>query len=236
VGSQTLVQAFGNLRWIAYAGDQQIEQDFSLQAFPDSFPPAMKMSIVANPKAPVIPLMPWVLGDAVLVVAAALVAVRQKQLSALVVPVEGEKRETKPRLAPLGVRFVAGLVDLAPILAVAAIIHPANAGNPLASVDKNSFESLSTLATFAYILHTTAAELICGQSLGKMAFGLRVVGPDGGMPTKMAFLLRNLLRVIDAALALPLLTVLISPLRQRVGDMVAGTVVVAPEGDGEEQG
>jgi uncharacterized RDD family membrane protein YckC len=236
VGSQTLVQAFGNLRWIAYAGDQQIEQDFSLQAFPDSFPPATKMSIVANPKAPVIPLMPWVLGDAVLVAAAALVAVRQKQLSALVVPAEGEKRETKPRLAPLGVRFVAGLVDLAPILAVAAIIHPANAANPLASVDKNSFESLSTLATFAYILHTTVAELICGQSLGKMAFGLRVVGPDGGTPTKRAFLLRNLLRVIDAALALPLLTVLISPLRQRVGDMVAGTVVVAPEGDGEEQG
>jgi uncharacterized RDD family membrane protein YckC len=32
-----------------------------------------------------------------------------------------------------------------------------------------------------------------------------------------------------------LLTALISPLRQRVGDMVAGTVVVAPEGEGDER-
>ena len=88
----------------------------------------------------------------------------------------------------------------------------------------------------SYLLHTLVAEVICGQSLGKMAFGLKVVGPDGGTPTRLALVLRNLLRVVDVALALPLVTVLISPLRQRVGDMVAGTVVVAPEGDGEEAG
>ncbi len=235
IGSQTLVQAFGNLRWIAYAGDQQIEQDFSLQAFPESFPPATKMSIVANPKPPVIGLTPWILGDAVLVVLAALAAFRQRQLSGLIAPAAGKERETKPQLAPLGVRFVAGLVDLAPILAVVAIVHPANPSNPLASVDPKSLQYLTELAVLAYLLHTTLSEVICGQSLGKMAFGLRVVGPDGAAPTRVALLTRNVLRVLDVALALPLLTVLISPLRQRVGDMVAGTVVVAPEGEADEQ-
>jgi uncharacterized RDD family membrane protein YckC len=237
VGSQTLVEAFGNLRWIAYAGDQQVEQDFSLQAFPDSFPAATKMSVVANPKPAAIPLMPWILGDAVLVVVAAIAGVRQRQLSILMTtPVAAEVPEIKSRLAPLGVRFVAGLIDLAPILAVVAIIHPANPSNPLASVDAKSLQSLTELATLSYLLHTLVAEVICGQSLGKMAFGLKVVGPDGGTPTRLALVLRNLLRVVDVALALPLVTVLISPLRQRVGDMVAGTVVVAPEGDGEEAG
>jgi uncharacterized RDD family membrane protein YckC len=237
IGSQTLVAAFGNLRWIAYAGDQQVEQDYSLQSFPDSFPPATKMSIVANPKPAAIPLVPWILGDAVLVAVAAIAAVRQRQLAMLEgldAAAAAKKKEEKPQLAPLGVRFVAGLVDLAPILAVIAIVHPANTSTMLASVDAKSLQSLTELATLAYLLHTLVAEVICGQSLGKMAFGLKVVGPDGGRPTRLALVIRNLLRVVDVALALPLVTVLISPLRQRVGDMVAGTVVVAPEGDGEE--
>jgi uncharacterized RDD family membrane protein YckC len=236
VGSQTLVDAFGNLRWIAYAGDQQVEQDYSLQSFPDSFPPATKMSVVANPKPAAIPLMPWILGDAVLVAVAAIAAARQRQLAVLVgLDAAAAKKMEKPQLAPLGVRFVAGLVDLAPILAVIAIIHPANPSNPLASVDAKSLQSLTELAMLSYLLHTLVAEVICAQSLGKMAFGLKVVGPDGGTPTRLALVIRNLLRVVDVPLALPLMMVLISPLRQRVGDMVAGTVVVAPEGDGEEQ-
>jgi uncharacterized RDD family membrane protein YckC len=241
VASQTLVKAFGNLRWLAYAGDQQIEQDFSLQSFPESFPPATKMSVVANPKPAVIPLLPWIGGDAVLVLVAIMAAIRQRQLSVLVAaPAAGEARageaRGRPQLAPLGVRFVAGLVDLAPILAVIAIIHPANPSNPLASVDAKSLQYLTELATVAYVLHTLAAEVICGQSLGKMAFGLRVVKPDGGTPSAVAFLVRNLLRTIDVALVLPLVTVLISPLRQRVGDMAAGTVVIGPEEEGEERG
>ncbi len=180
VGSQTLVAAFGNLRWIGYAGDQQIEQDYSLDAFPQSFPAAPKLSVVPSPKPPVIPLTPWIGGDAVLVAVAAIAAARQRQLVVL----EGldgaaAKKIEKPQLAPLGVRFVAGLVDLAPILAVIAIVHPANTSTMLASVDKNSLQSLSEFATLAYLLHTLVAEVICGQSIGKMVFGLKVMGSDG---------------------------------------------------------
>lgn len=234
ISSQTLVEAFGNLRWIAFAGDKQIEQDYGLEEFPESFPPA-RMSVVGSAAPPAIPLMPWVGGDAVLVVAAAVVAIRQRQLSGSAAPPAGDGGDAKLRMAPLGVRFVAGLVDLAPILAVAAIVHPANSANPLTGVDTKSLQSLLGLAALAYALHTLAAELICGQSLGKMAFGLRVVDPKGKPSGAGAIVVRNLLRIVDVFMVLPLLMVLVSPLRQRVGDVIAGTVVIARDGEGDER-
>jgi len=231
IGPQTLVAAFGNLRWIAYAGDQQIEQDYSLDAFPQSFP-AAKLSVTPTPKPPVIPLTPWIGGDAMLLVLAALAAVRQRRL-----PAPGaDQHEPKPGLAPMGMRFVAGLVDLAPILAVVAILHPANAANPLASIDEKSFSDLAQLALATYVLHTLVAELICGRSIGKMVFGLQVMGSDGNPPKVWAILLRNLLRVFDVTLGLPLLLVFITPLQQRVGDLIAGTVVVGSEAEEEDNG
>ena len=231
IGPQTLVAAFGNLRWIAYAGDQQIEQDYSLDAFPQSFPTA-KLSVVPSPKPPVISLTPWIGGDAVLILLAGLAAIRQRNLPTPEADENG--REAKPHLAPMGLRFVAGLVDLAPILAVVAILHPANAANPLANIDDKSMIELAQLSLATYVLHTLLAELICGQSIGKMIFGLRVMGSDGNPPKVWAIALRNLLRVFDVTLGLPLLIVFINPLQQRVGDLIAGTVVVGGEGEDEE--
>jgi uncharacterized RDD family membrane protein YckC len=232
LGPQTLVSAFGNLRWIAYASDQQIEQDFSLDDFPKSFPPTGKMSPVPSLKPPVIPMMPWIAGDGIMVLLAALAAVRQRKLAESEPAVKRD--DAKPRLAPLGVRFVAGLVDLAPILAVVALVQPANGANPLLGMGK-SLGELLWLSLAAYVLHTLAAELICGQSIGKMVFGLRVVDLKGNAPSAGAIVLRNLLRVADVTLGLPLLIVFLTPLRQRVGDLVAGTVVISREGEEEEE-
>jgi uncharacterized RDD family membrane protein YckC len=233
VGSQTLVAAFGNLRWLGYAGDQQIEQDYSLDRFPESFPAANPMSVSASPKPPVIPLTPWIGGDAVLLLLAGLAAIRQRNLPAP--EADPAQPPAKPRLAPIGVRFVAGLVDLAPILAVVAILHPANAANPLANIDQQSLEILGELAVATYILHILVAELICGQSIGKLVFGLKVMSSDGTPPKPWAIVLRNILRVFDVALlGFSLLIVFINPLRQRVGDLISGTVVVGGDGDEEE--
>jgi uncharacterized RDD family membrane protein YckC len=243
INSQTLVAAFGNLRWIAYSGDQQIEQDYSLDAFPKSFSP-VKMSMTAGPTPMVIQLAPWLGGDAVLVLLAGLAGVRQRNMTAQEV-VSGEaagasggeasgKPDAKPRLAPLGVRFVAGLVDLAPILAVFVILRPASSPNLLASIDRESLKQLLWISVAAYVLHTLAAEMICGQSIGKIVFNLRVMGADGKPAKPLAILVRNLLRVLDVMLALPLLIVLVTPLQQRVGDMLAGTVVIALNEDDED--
>jgi uncharacterized RDD family membrane protein YckC len=235
VGSQTLVAAFGNLRWIGYAGDQQIEQDYSLDRFPQSFPAAPKLSVVPSPKPPVIPLTPWIGGDAVLLLLAVLAAARQRNLPTP--EPAGDRRDAKPGIAPMGMRFVAGLVDLAPILAVVAILHPANAANPLANIDEQSLTVLAELSVATYVLHTLVAELICGQSIGKMVFGLRVMGSDGNPPKMWSIALRNLLRVFDVTLlGFPLLIVFINPLHQRVGDLISGTVVVGGEAEEEENG
>jgi uncharacterized RDD family membrane protein YckC len=77
----------------------------------------------------------------------------------------------------------------------------------------------------AYILWTTLLELIAGRSLGKLLTGLRVVGLDGKPAPVTARLTRNLLRIIDIPV-MPLALILFSPLRQRAGDLAAGTIVV----------
>jgi uncharacterized RDD family membrane protein YckC len=123
---------------------------------------------------------------------------------------------------------------MAPMLAVIAFVQPANAVSPVFGMGK-SLEVLLWLGLAAYVLHTLAAELICGQSIGKMVFGLRVLDTAGKPPAVGAVVLRNLLRVVDAALGLPLLIVFLTPLRQRLGDLVAGTVVVAQDGEEEEE-
>jgi uncharacterized RDD family membrane protein YckC len=43
-----------------------------------------------------------------------------------------------------------------------------------------------------------------------------------------SIILRNILRVLDLAI-IPLVLVFLTPLRQRIGDLAAGTVVIAPD-------
>jgi uncharacterized RDD family membrane protein YckC len=78
--------------------------------------------------------------------------------------------------------------------------------------------------------YPTAFETLTrGRSLGKMAFGLRVVREDGG-PTRFRHgLLRALMGVVEIWLTLgsvALITSLASTQGRRVGDFLAGTVVV----------
>ena len=82
-----------------------------------------------------------------------------------------------------------------------------------------------------YLLLTTVMELLIGRSVGKLIAGTRIAALDGRRPTPSAILIRNLLRVADL-LIFPLGFVILSPLRQRLGDMAAGTIVIradAPE-------
>jgi uncharacterized RDD family membrane protein YckC len=71
-----------------------------------------------------------------------------------------------------------------------------------------------------------------GQTIGKKAMGLRVVHANGTPVTWIASIVRNLMRVVDM---LPLvygfgfIAGLIDPRGRRLGDMVAGTLVVHVE-------
>src|SRR3712207_1434137 len=85
---------------------------------------------------------------------------------------------------------------------------------------------LYALGAFAYF---TLMEGYRGQTLGKMAAGVRVVDEQTGQvpgPGKAA--IRTVLRVVDGLLCylFAFVVVLLSARRQRIGDMAARTLVV----------
>jgi uncharacterized RDD family membrane protein YckC len=63
-----------------------------------------------------------------------------------------------------------------------------------------------------------------GRSLGKRALGLRVVSRHGGRASVGALLVRNLVRLVDSLVGVWL--VMFDPLARRLGDRLAGTLVV----------
>ena len=63
-----------------------------------------------------------------------------------------------------------------------------------------------------------------GRSFGKWAMGLAVVTRRGGRPATTALLLRNAVRSVDLLVGIPLM--LLDPLARRLGDRLAGTLVV----------
>lgn len=68
-----------------------------------------------------------------------------------------------------------------------------------------------------------------GQSIGKRALGIRVVDLQGNEPGISQCLLRQVMRMIDFTLTLglcALISALVSKNNQRIGDLVAGTVVI----------
>jgi uncharacterized RDD family membrane protein YckC len=68
-----------------------------------------------------------------------------------------------------------------------------------------------------------------GQTVGKRAFGLRVINEDGSPAGFVAVFVRNLVRLVDflpALYGLGLLSIVFTSRSQRLGDLAAGTFVV----------
>jgi uncharacterized RDD family membrane protein YckC len=84
------------------------------------------------------------------------------------------------------------------------------------------------IGLIVYALHPLITEVIFGRSVGKMLFGLKVESVDGSRPTRGALALRNIIRIVEVLTLFPLVLVFYSPLRQRLGDVVARTIVTRP--------
>jgi uncharacterized RDD family membrane protein YckC len=147
---------------------------------------------------------------------------------------EAVKRLEQLHLAPIGRRLIGAAIDLLPIFICSYVAvqfaSPADAAGSateIALTDFNSPQFAWTTAGIAiYLLHTTACELLFARTLGKFATGTRVANLTGARPLPLAILTRNLLRMVDIVLLFPPVFVLFSPLRQRIGDMAARTLVV----------
>lgn len=119
----------------------------------------------------------------------------------------------------VGMRFLALLIDGIIIGVVAGL---------LSFIFRNAPGLSGSLIGVLAIAYYIVMEATQGATLGKMALGLRVVKEDGSPISWSESVIRNLLRIIDGLFAYLVGAILIwtSPLKQRLGDRVAHTVVI----------
>lgn len=140
------------------------------------------------------------------------------------------EQNARVALAPMARRLGAGIIDLLPYLGtVMMVLMPMNP--PISTYDQAvramnqpGVRNPIMIAMAVYLLHTTISEIFFAKSIGKLIFGLKVINLRGGRPSVLAILARNICRLID--LPVFFLTILVSPLRQRIGDVAGGTMVV----------
>jgi uncharacterized RDD family membrane protein YckC len=99
------------------------------------------------------------------------------------------------------------------------------------------FALLLLLGFILYYGYFAAFEALWGgQTPGKRAVGLRVISVTGQPITTFDALLRNLLRIVDqmpGIYAVGVLSIFFTARNQRLGDLVAGTVVVQEMGSAQ---
>ena len=141
-----------------------------------------------------------------------------------------EKTVLTYRVAGLGTRMLAQVIDLVIMTGFSYFLYMLL----LVVATATNFELMMVLASvlsgFSFFLYFILFETLWnGATPGKKAMGVRVRMADGTPASFTAVLARNLLRVADF---LPfgyfagLLAVCTNPRSQRLGDLVAGTIVV----------
>lgn len=127
----------------------------------------------------------------------------------------------------VGLRAVATMIDTALLFIVGYLIALATGGTTGAGfhLQGGPFAMWLVIALAYYIV----MEARFGATLGKRLIGLKVVRLEGGAPlTWQASIVRNVLRLVDGLFFYLVAAILVwtSGTKQRLGDRVAGTVVV----------
>lgn len=145
-------------------------------------------------------------------------------------PPPGDEPAVLPgELAPWGLRVVAGLVDA--LLLFGVFIGVALVATSFGFTGGNArvmVLGLGEVAALGYLLWQLTAQGRTGQTLGKRAVGLQLVGGQDGRPVgPQRSLARQVLHAVDALpCGLGYLRPLWDPDRQTFADKVLGTVVV----------
>ena len=134
-------------------------------------------------------------------------------------------------VAGLGERVLARLIDLAGFLAlyILSIILFGVAAFTNSSV---GFYAVMIGFLAIFVFYDLVCELTMnGQSVGKKIMKIRVISLTGSQPTLSQYLLRWLFRIIDVSVifgfgVVAVLAVAFTEKHQRIGDMVAKTIVI----------
>ena len=139
-------------------------------------------------------------------------------------------------LAGAGSRFLAITIDT--LLQLAGFLVLGLIGLGALWLRSTGFASLATwtaavLIFVAFLLYygyyAAFESMWVGQTPGKRVLGIRVISTSGQPITPFTAILRNLLRIVDqmpGIYAVGVLSIFFTARNQRLGDLVAGTVVV----------
>lgn len=140
-----------------------------------------------------------------------------------------EKTLLSFRLAPITRRMWAQLLDLMILTGISSLATTLSLLF-FSALPEFAFAFSSFVTAFAFFGYFAISEAkFQGQTLGKKALNVRVISADGTPITVRQAWLRNLLRIADVlpvAYVAGVTSILASPRAQRLGDMVAGTMVV----------
>jgi uncharacterized RDD family membrane protein YckC len=126
----------------------------------------------------------------------------------------------------VGWRAVATIIDLVIVYILGYLVALVLGGTTASGFELQGAPALIWM--LLSLLYYVGLEATLGATLGKLVLGLRVVTTDGAPITWSTALVRNLLRIVDGLFFYLVGAILVwrSPLRQRLGDRVAGTIVV----------
>jgi len=145
-----------------------------------------------------------------------------------------------PHLRPMAAtRFIAAAIDMAPAVVIAMIVFKLR--NPLdmlinwpGTTTDWQLVLPAAVAITIFVTHTAVCELLFAATLGKALMGLRVTNLYGGPPHLWQVLARNGFKIIELLAPLLLVLPLLSMHNQRLGDLVARTLVVGHTSSFEE--
>jgi uncharacterized RDD family membrane protein YckC len=142
-----------------------------------------------------------------------------------------------PRIASLAKRIVALLIDSLALFGIFYLVGclVANTTDDTTeygfNLEGGAAGVVIGIALLVWLLYYVVMEGTLGATLGKLVMGIGVERRAGGPAGMAASAIRNLLRIVDGigGYLVGLIVALTSPLRQRIGDRAAGTVVADRE-------
>jgi uncharacterized RDD family membrane protein YckC len=134
----------------------------------------------------------------------------------------------EPKLATIGSRFGAAIIDFV-ILAIIFIVFGNLWGERYSTSETTGFRltGLPALGFFAiaFVLFPLQ-EGISGKTIGKRVMGIRVKRKDLADAGVGNSVVRHLFDIVDCFFLVGMIVAASNPQRQRIGDLVAGTLVV----------